>query len=81
MRKSTVPTPLLHLEFAGSILDEIQLIRQNLGRVFNLRTGNVRAMRLNCYEVKLPNLKLKTWFKKLLSHLTLDIASHGSINE
>jgi hypothetical protein len=81
MRKSTVPTTLPHLEFPGSILDKIQLIRQNLGRVFKFRSGNVLAMQLHCYEVKLPNLKLKTWFKQLLSHLTLDIALPGSIKE
>jgi hypothetical protein len=43
---------------------------QNLGRVFNFRSGRVRAVHLLCYRVKLPSLKLKTWPKQL----PLDIA-------
>jgi hypothetical protein len=32
------------------------------------------AMRLSCYEAKLPNLKLKTRPKQLLGSLSIDIA-------
>ncbi len=36
---------------------------QNLGRVFDSRTGCVYAMQLPCFEAKKPNLMLKTWAK------------------
>jgi hypothetical protein len=58
----------------GLATDKLQLKGQNLGRVFNFRSGCVHAMRLFCYRVKLPNLKLKTRPKQLLGPLPLDIA-------
>jgi hypothetical protein len=48
--------------------------QQNLGQVFNVRSGHLHAAHLWCYQVKLLNLKLKTQPKKLLGSLPLDIA-------
>jgi hypothetical protein len=36
-----------------------------MGQVFNFRSGYVLAAHLSCYEVKVANLKLKTWPKTL----------------
>jgi hypothetical protein len=55
-----------------------RLTGQKLGRVFNTRSGCVCDMHLCCYEVKLPNLELKTWPKQLLGYLLLDFASPTS---
>jgi hypothetical protein len=55
-------------------MDKLQLTGQNLGQVFNFRNGRVHAVHLFGCRVKLPNLKLKTWPKKLLGSLPLDIA-------
>jgi hypothetical protein len=41
-------------------MDKLQLTGLNLGRVFNSRSGRVRAMKLRCIETKLPSLMLKT---------------------
>jgi len=54
--------------------DRLQLRRQNMGRVFNSRSGCMHAMHFFCYEAKRPNLKLKTRPKQLLSNLQLDVA-------
>jgi hypothetical protein len=54
-------------------MDKLQLTGQNLGRVFNSRSGCVCAMHLSCFETKLPNLMLKTRPKQLLGYLPLDI--------
>jgi hypothetical protein len=55
-------------------MDKLQLTGQNLGRVFNLRLGHLCAEHFWCYQVKLPNLKLKTRPKQLLGSPPLDIA-------
>ncbi len=52
-------------------MDKLQLAGQNLGRVFNSRSGFVCAMQLRCFETKLPNLMLKTWPKQLLGSLSV----------
>jgi hypothetical protein len=59
------------------IMDKLQLTEQNLGRVFNFRSGHLHAADLWCYWVKLPNLNLQTWPKELLGTLLLDIALLG----
>jgi hypothetical protein len=41
--------------------------------MFNSGIGCVYTNQLCCYEVKLPNLKLKIWPKQLLDSLPLDI--------
>ncbi len=51
----------------------LQLTGQNLGLIFNSRSGCVRFMRICCSEIKLSNLELKTWPKQLLGSLRLDI--------
>ena len=45
---------------------QLHLTGQNLGRVFNFRFGHLQAEHFRCYQVKLPNLKSKTWPKQLL---------------
>jgi hypothetical protein len=55
-------------------MDKLQLTGQNLGRVFNFRFGHLHAEHFCCYQVKLPNLKLKTQAKQLLCSLLLVIA-------
>jgi hypothetical protein len=57
----------------AAIMDKLQLTGQNLGRVFNFRSGCVHAVHLLYYGVKLPNLKLKTRPKQLLGYLLLHI--------
>ncbi len=59
------------LVFPGWSLDKLQPTGQNLGRVFNYRSGHVHAVHLLCYEVKLPSLKLKNLPKQLLGSITL----------
>jgi hypothetical protein len=54
-------------------MEKLQPTGQNLGQVFNCRTGNLHAAHLWCYQVKLPNLKLKTWPIQLVGSLLLDI--------
>ncbi len=58
-----------HLE--GEIADKLKLTRQNLGSVFNSRSGCVQDMHLFYYEAKLTNLELKTQPKQLLGSLPL----------
>ncbi len=41
-------------------MDELHLTGQNLGRVFNSRSGYTRDMQLYPYEAKRTNLNLKT---------------------
>jgi len=50
-------------------MDNLKSTGQNLGRVFNSRSGCMCAMHLICYESKQPNLKLKTLPKQLLGSL------------
>jgi hypothetical protein len=52
----------------------LQITGQNLGRVFNSRTGCMCAMQLQSFETKLPNLKEKNWDKQLLGSVPFDIA-------
>ncbi len=54
-------------------MDKLQLAGRNLGRVFNFRSGHLHAAHLQCFQVKLPNLRLKTQPKQLLGSLLLDI--------
>jgi hypothetical protein len=49
----------------GHIMNIHQLAGQNMGRVFNFQSGYVLAEHSCCYEVKVANLKLKTWPKTL----------------
>ncbi len=44
-----------------------------MGQVFFFRNGHVHAVHFLCYEVKRPNLKLKTQPKQLLGYLLLGI--------
>ena len=60
------------------IVDKPQLTRRNLSQVFNFRYGHLRADHFWCYQVKLPNLKLKTQPKQLLGSLPLVTALPGS---
>ena len=55
-------------------MDKLQLTGQNLGRVFNFRICRLDAEHFWCYQVELPNLKLKTQPEQLLGSLPLDIA-------
>jgi hypothetical protein len=41
-------------------MDKLQLTGQNLGQVFNFSFGHLHAEHSWCYQVKLPNFKLKT---------------------
>jgi hypothetical protein len=54
-------------------MDKLQLTGQNLGRVFNSRSGRVHALQFHFSEMKQPNLKLKTRPKQLLGSLPLVI--------
>jgi hypothetical protein len=62
-------------------MDKIQLAGQNLGRVFNSRSGREDDMQLHCFGTKLSNLKLKTLPKQILGYLKLDIARSGLSTE
>ncbi len=53
---------------------QLQLTGWHLGRVFNFRFGNLQAEHFGCYQLKLPNLKLKTQPKQLLGSLPSVIA-------
>ncbi len=63
----------------ATYMDKLQLTGQNLGRVFNFRYGHLQAEHFWCYQVKLPNLNLKTRPKQLLGFLPLVIA-HPAIH-
>jgi hypothetical protein len=58
-------------------MDKLQLTGRNQGRVFDFRFGHLHAEHLWCYQVKLPNSKLKTRLKQLLGFLLLVIALPG----
>jgi hypothetical protein len=58
-------------------MDKLQLTGQNLGRVFNFRSGHLLAATFLVLSVKLPNLQLKTRPKQLLGSLLLAIALLG----
>jgi hypothetical protein len=70
---------LIIIIFPKDIMDKLQLAEQNLGRVFNFRSGHLHAADLWFYLVKLPNLNLKTWSKQLLGSLPLDIALNDTL--
>jgi hypothetical protein len=72
--ESTFAVRLLSL-----FMDKLQLTGRNLGRVFYFRSGHLYAMHFYCYQVKLPNLKLKTRPKQLLGSFPLDIVLHGIV--
>jgi hypothetical protein len=52
-------------------MDKLQPTGQNN---FNFRFGHLHAEHFWCYQVKLPNLKLKTWPKQLQGYSPLPIA-------
>ncbi len=54
-------------------MDKLQLTGQKLGRVYNFRNGHLHTEHFGRYQVKLPNLKLKTQPKQLLGSLPLVI--------
>jgi hypothetical protein len=56
-----------------SYMDKLQLTGQNMGRVFNFRCGHLHATYSWCYQLKLPNLKLKTQPKQFFGSLPFDI--------
>jgi hypothetical protein len=58
-------------------MDILQLTGQNLGQVFNFRSGHLHATTFLVLSVKLPNLQLKTRPKQLLGSLPLVIALPG----
>ncbi len=58
----------------STAMDKLQVTGQNLGRVFNSRSGCMCARLLRCYEAKLPDLKSKTRSKIILGSLPIDIA-------
>jgi hypothetical protein len=58
-------------------MDKLQLTGQNLGRVFNFRSGHLHTAAFLVLSVKLPNLQLKTQPKQLLGSLPLVIALPG----
>jgi hypothetical protein len=55
-------------------VDKLQLTGQNLGRVFNFRSGHLHFATFLSFSVKLPNLHMKTQPKQLLGSLPLVIA-------
>jgi hypothetical protein len=59
-------------------MEKLQLTGQNLGRVFNFRSGHLHAATFLVLIVKLPNLQLKTRHKQLLGSLMIVIALPGS---
>jgi hypothetical protein len=54
-------------------MDKLKLTGQNLGRVFNFRSGHLHVATFLLFSVKLPNLQLKTQPKQLLGSLPLVI--------
>ncbi len=64
----------IQLQIVDFTMDKLQLTGQNLGRVFNFRSGHLHAAQFWCYRVKLLNLKLKTGPKQLLGSFPLVIA-------
>jgi hypothetical protein len=54
-------------------MDKLKATGQNLGRVFILRRGHLHSANFLWYQVKLPNLKQKTWQKQLIGSHPLDV--------
>jgi hypothetical protein len=65
----------------GNCMDKLQVTGQNAGRVFNFRSGHLYAEHFWCFQVKLPNLKLKTRPKQLWGSLPLVIALPGNCDK
>jgi hypothetical protein len=63
------PTEAMFLE--SWVMDKLKLTGQNLGRVFNSRLVRACIGYGNVHITKQPNLKLKTWPKRLLGSLPL----------
>jgi hypothetical protein len=61
-------------------MDHLQLTGQNLGQVFNFRSGHWHAVTFLVLSVKLPNLQLKTQTKQLLGSLPLVTAFPSLFN-
>ncbi len=59
------------------IMDKLQIIGQNLGQVFNFRSGHLHAATFLVLSVKQPNLQLKIPPKQLLGSLPLVITLPG----
>jgi hypothetical protein len=62
------------LQLLSQCMDKLQLKGQNLGQVFNFRSGHLHAATFLVLSVELPNLQLKTQPKKHLGSLPLVIA-------
>jgi hypothetical protein len=60
-------------------MDKFRLTGQNRGQVFNFRCGCVHALNVCCFEVKQPNLKLKTWPTQFFEDLPVDIMLPAAI--
>jgi len=60
-----VGSPTFSRSVKTHVTDKLQLRGQNLGRVFNSRSGCLCAAHLCSYEAKQPRLKLKTRPKQL----------------
>jgi hypothetical protein len=58
-------------------MDKLQLTGQNLGRVFNFRSGHLHAATFLVLSIKLPNIQLKTRPKQLLGSFLLVIVLPG----
>jgi hypothetical protein len=52
-------------------MDKLLLTGQNLGRIFNIRSGHLHAHAFLVSSLKLPNLQFKTQPKQLLGYLLL----------
>jgi hypothetical protein len=50
-------------------MDKLLLTGQNLGQVFNIRSGHLHTHAFLVSSLKLPNLQLKTQPKQLLGYL------------
>ncbi len=66
--------------FSASSMDRLQLTGQNLGWIFNFRSGYMIAMHLLCNTAILSNLELKTQPKQLLGYLPSVIELPDSSN-
>jgi hypothetical protein len=67
-------TFFLELRHLSVSMDKLHLTGQNLGRVFNSRSGREYAIHSCCYWARLHDLNLETRPKQLLGSLPLDIA-------
>ncbi len=72
--KASKVWPKIAYSFAKKLRQCIQAFRQNLGRVFNSRSGCVCPMQLLCRATKLPSLELKTGASQISMSLPLAFA-------